>query len=91
MPFPGCGDILGIVLQEPFLFSKTLRETISDGAKNRDMEAIRHCARLAAIDDTIQNFSEGYETLIGERGVTISGGQKAARGHCPHADAEYPH
>ncbi|HIW14750.1 MAG TPA: ABC transporter ATP-binding protein/permease [Firmicutes bacterium] len=67
---------IGIVLQEPFLFSKTLRETISDGAKNRDMEAIRHCARLAAIDDTIQNFSEGYETLIGERGVTISGGQK---------------
>ena len=67
---------IGIVLQEPFLFSKTLRETISDGAKNRDMEAIRHCARLAAIDDTIENFSEGYETLIGERGVTISGGQK---------------
>ncbi len=67
---------IGIVLQEPFLFSKTIRETISDGAATRDLEAVRHSARLAAIDDTILTFAEGYDTMIGERGVTISGGQK---------------
>lgn len=67
---------IGIVLQEPFLFSKTIRETISDGAATRELEAVRHCARLAAVDDTILSFAEGYDTMIGERGVTISGGQK---------------
>ncbi len=67
---------IGIVLQEPFLFSKTIRETISDGASTRELEQVRYSARLAAIDDTILGFSEGYDTMIGERGVTISGGQK---------------
>ena len=67
---------IGIVLQEPFLFSKTIRETISDGAATRELEQVRYSARLAAIDDTILSFSEGYDTMIGERGVTISGGQK---------------
>ncbi len=67
---------IGIVLQEPFLFSKTFRESISDGAKTADIDTIRKYAQLAIIDDTIQTFSEGYETELGERGVTISGGQK---------------
>ncbi len=67
---------IGIVLQEPFLFSKTLRESIADGASRQDLESVRHYARLAVIDDAIENFSQGYETPIGERGVTISGGQK---------------
>lgn len=67
---------IGIVLQEPFLFSKSFRESISDGAARHDEEAVRHYARLAVIDDAIQNFSQGYDTPIGERGVTISGGQK---------------
>lgn len=67
---------IGIVLQEPFLFSKTIRETISDGAATRELEEVRRSARLAAIDDTILSFAEGYDTMIGERGVTISGGQK---------------
>lgn len=67
---------IGIVLQEPFLFSKTIRETISDGAATRELEVVRHSAKLAAIDDTILTFAEGYDTMIGERGVTISGGQK---------------
>lgn len=67
---------VGIVLQEPFLFSKSFRESISDGAKTHELEAVRHFASLAAIDSTIQDFAQGYETPIGERGVTISGGQK---------------
>ncbi|NBK78354.1 ABC transporter ATP-binding protein [bacterium D16-76] len=67
---------LGIVLQEPFLFSKTFRESIADGAAREDLETVRHFARLAVIDDAIENFAQGYETPIGERGVTISGGQK---------------
>ncbi len=67
---------IGIVLQEPFLFSKTFRESIADGSSREDLESVRHFARLAVIDDAIENFSQGYETPIGERGVTISGGQK---------------
>ncbi len=67
---------IGIVLQEPFLFSKTFRESIADGSSREDLESVRHYARLAVIDDAIENFAQGYETPIGERGVTISGGQK---------------
>ncbi len=73
---------IGIVLQEPFLFSKTFRESIADGAHREmgstaeELENVRHYARMAVIDDAIENFAQGYETPIGERGVTISGGQK---------------
>lgn len=67
---------IGIVLQEPFLFSKTFRESISDGSSRHDIDSVRKYAQIAVIDDAIQGFSEGYETAIGERGVTISGGQK---------------
>ena len=67
---------IGIVLQEPFLFSKTFRESIADGSTKEDIETVRHYARLAVIDDAIENFAQGYDTPIGERGVTISGGQK---------------
>ena len=67
---------IGIVLQEPFLFSKSFQESISDGSPDHDIESVRHYARLAVIDDAITGFAEGYDTTIGERGVTISGGQK---------------
>lgn len=67
---------IGIVLQEPFLFSKSFKETISDGSQYHDLESVRKYASYAVIDDTIANFAEGYDTQIGERGVTISGGQK---------------
>ena len=63
-------------LQEPFLFSKSFKDTISDGSNRHDIESVRKYARLAVIDDTIDRFAEGYDTQIGERGVTISGGQK---------------
>ncbi len=67
---------IGIVLQEPFLFSKSFKDTISDGSNYHDLESVRKYASYAVIDDTIANFAEGYDTQIGERGVTISGGQK---------------
>ncbi len=69
---------IGIVLQEPFLFSKSFKDSIAEGAKDHEnsLEQVRHYANMAVIDSTISNFSEGYQTQIGERGVTISGGQK---------------
>ena len=68
---------IGIVEQEPFLFSRTLRENIALGV-DRDLsqEEIEDAARAAAIHETITNFPDGYETLVGEKGVTLSGGQK---------------
>ena len=68
----------GIVLQEPFLFSRSVRENIALGGGDEvsDRE-ILEVAELAAIHETIQHtFSEGYRTLVGERGATLSGGQR---------------
>lgn len=67
---------IGIVLQEPFLFSKTFKESIADGAARKDIDSVKKYARLAVIDDAIESFADGYDTPLGERGVTISGGQK---------------
>ena len=67
---------IGLVLQEPFLFSRTLSENISITQKSVDMKKVRRAARIAALDETIRNFSAGYDTFVGERGVTLSGGQK---------------
>jgi ATP-binding cassette subfamily B protein len=67
---------VGLVLQEPFLYSKTIFENIDIAARSRDMELVRKNAGAAAIHDSIADFSNGYETIVGERGVTLSGGQK---------------
>ena len=68
---------IGIVEQEPFLFSRSIRENIAYGA-GREVpdEEIVEAAKSAAIHDVIESFPEGYKTLVGERGVTLSGGQK---------------
>jgi ATP-binding cassette, subfamily B, bacterial len=68
---------IGIVEQEPFLFSRTIRENITYGV-GRDIskEEIVVAARAAAIHDVIAGFPNGYDTLVGEKGVTLSGGQK---------------
>jgi ATP-binding cassette subfamily B protein len=68
---------IGIVEQEPFLFSRTIRENISYGV-DRDVsdEEVEAAARAAAIHDNIVTFPDGYNTLVGEKGVTLSGGQK---------------
>jgi ATP-binding cassette, subfamily B, bacterial len=67
---------IGFVLQEPFLFSKTIQENIDAFQGTKNMEQIRHFAEVAAVDDAIMGFSKGYDTIVGERGVTLSGGQK---------------
>jgi ATP-binding cassette subfamily B protein len=68
---------IGIVEQEPFLFSRTIRENITYGVKRQvSQEEIENAARSAAIHDVILSFPDGYNTLIGEKGVTLSGGQK---------------
>jgi ATP-binding cassette subfamily B protein len=68
---------IGIVEQEPFLFSRTIRENIAYGV-GREVtdEEIEEAARAAAVHDVILSFPEGYDTLVGEKGVTLSGGQK---------------
>ena len=65
-----------MVLQEPFLYSRTIRENIAASVPDASMEEIRYAARIACIDDAVMSFPDGYETLVGERGVTLSGGQK---------------
>ncbi|HRE04751.1 MAG TPA: ABC transporter ATP-binding protein [Opitutaceae bacterium] len=66
----------GTVMQEPFLFSKSLRDNIRLGRGDAPDREIEEAARAACIDDTIRTFEQGYETLIGERGITLSGGQR---------------
>ncbi len=67
---------IGIVLQEPFLFSRTLKENIAMAQTSIPDEAIFEASQIAAIHDVIQLFDQGYDTAVGERGVTLSGGQK---------------
>ena len=67
---------IGMVLQEPFLFSRTIAENIGIASPQTDMQAIRAAAEAAALDETVTSFAQGYETMVGERGVTLSGGQK---------------
>ncbi|MFM8322452.1 MAG: ABC transporter ATP-binding protein [Chloroflexota bacterium] len=68
---------IGIVEQEPFLFSRTIRENIAYGAgRPVTQEEIEAAARAAAVHDVIAGFPDGYNTLVGEKGVTLSGGQK---------------
>jgi len=67
---------IGLVLQEPFLFSKTLLENIDIASRGKDLSKVRGKARIAAVDDNIEAFAKGYDTIVGERGVTLSGGQK---------------
>jgi ATP-binding cassette subfamily B protein len=68
---------IGIVEQEPFLFSRTIRENITYGAGRQVSDAeVEAAAQAAAIHDSILTFPDGYDTLVGEKGVTLSGGQK---------------
>ncbi|MCJ7435417.1 MAG: ABC transporter ATP-binding protein/permease [Anaerolineales bacterium] len=68
---------IGIVEQEPFLFSRSIRENISYGVgREVTQDEIETAAKAAAIHDVILGFPDGYNTLVGEKGVTLSGGQK---------------
>ena len=67
---------IGLVLQDVFLFSGTLRDNIAFGKPDASMEEVISVAKLARIHDFIESLPEGYSSMVGERGVTLSGGQK---------------
>lgn len=67
---------IGIILQEPFLYSKNIKENIKIAKKDAPDSQIYEAAEIASIHDVILGFEKGYDTLVGERGVTLSGGQK---------------
>lgn len=76
IPLEELRDKVGMVLQEPFLYSRTIKENICASRPDASMEEIRKAAQIACVDDAIMSFPDGYDTLVGERGVTLSGGQR---------------
>jgi ATP-binding cassette subfamily B protein len=73
---PEARSLFGVVMQEPFLYSKTVRDNIRLGVAQADDEDVKKAAAFACIHDNILEFEKGYDTLVGERGVTLSGGQR---------------
>ncbi len=67
---------VGIVLQEPFLFSRTITENIGITVPGISIDAVRAAARTACVEESVDRFKDGFDTTVGERGVTLSGGQK---------------
>lgn len=76
IPLKDLRENIAYVPQDNFLFSDTIRANIAFGSKNGDMQAVMAAAKAACIHDSILTFPEGYDTVVGERGVTLSGGQK---------------
>ena len=81
---------IGIVDQEPFLFSRSLKENLRISAEDASDEELERCVKIADLQETIRSFPSGYDTFVGERGVTLSGGQKQRAAiartlirHCP--------
>ena len=69
-------DIMGVVPQQPFLFSETIAHNIRFGKPDATEQEIEKAAKQAAVHDNIVDFNAGYETMLGERGINLSGGQK---------------
>ncbi len=67
---------IGVVLQDPFLYSKTVFENIAIAHKKATRERVVEAARIAALEKDINTFQQGYDTVVGEKGTTLSGGQK---------------
>ena len=67
---------IAMVLQEPYLFSKSLKDNIGIANEHLQLKDIERAAEAACLTEAIEGFSEGYDTFVGERGVTLSGGQK---------------
>ncbi len=76
IPLKTLRENIAYVPQDNFLFSATLKSNIAFGVEDEDMEAITRATEAACIHDNIIAFPDGYETIVGERGVTLSGGQK---------------
>lgn len=69
-------ESIGLILQEPFLFNKTVKENISYARTDAEDAEVFGAAKIASIDRSIEEFDKGYDTTVGEGGVTLSGGQK---------------
>lgn len=67
---------IGMVLQEPFLYSGSIKENVGITKESSEFDDIREACEIACVDSAIDSFTDGYETIVGERGVTLSGGQK---------------
>jgi len=67
---------VGIIMQEPFLYSRTVYDNIGIMDKTAPKDKVYHAANIASLHNDIVNFENGYDTIVGERGVTLSGGQK---------------
>ena len=67
---------VGLILQEPFLYSRTVKENIAIAKPDASDDEIDSAAKDASAYNFIQSFENGYDTVVGERGVTLSGGQK---------------
>jgi ATP-binding cassette subfamily B protein len=67
---------IGIVLQEPFLFSRSIYDNIRIANPSAKQEEIHRAALMASVHEVIGEFDQGYDTMVGEKGVTLSGGQK---------------
>ena len=67
---------IGMVLQEPFLYSGSIKENVGITKESSAFDNIREACEIACVDSAIDSFTDGYETIVGERGVTLSGGQK---------------
>ena len=67
---------IGVISQDPFLFSATVRENITFGAPDLDDAEVERIARLAQAHEFVEELPDGYDTVIGERGITLSGGQR---------------
>ncbi|EKO3981368.1 ATP-binding cassette domain-containing protein [Vibrio fluvialis] len=76
IPLPALRNLYAYVPQDAFLFSMSIMENIRIGRSEASDEEVHQAAKLAAIHDDILQFPEGYQTLVGERGVTLSGGQR---------------
>jgi ABC-type multidrug transport system fused ATPase/permease subunit len=67
---------IAVISQDPFLFSTTVRENIAFGAPDATDEEVEQAARLAQAHEFIAELPQGYDTVVGERGITLSGGQR---------------
>ncbi len=68
--------LIGFVPQEPFLFSATIEDNLAFGLPSVDREKVTGVSRLAGLENEMMDFPQGYQTVVGERGITLSGGQK---------------
>jgi ATP-binding cassette subfamily B protein len=78
MPLSKLRSSIGYVPQDSFLFSDTIRNNIAFGVEEekQDLDRVRHYAEMTALFNEVMEFKDGFDTLVGERGVTLSGGQK---------------